>query len=311
MGKIFYCLWLIAMGVLLFSGNINAALTDLGNGIVADGAAGLMWQQGEPGYMTWNSAVSYCEGLSIADKTEWRLPDITELESLTDNTVYAPAIDINYFPDAYASNYWAYTTFVNLPDRAWSVDVYNGNTDNYGMSYEFYVRCVHIAEIVYYCDDDSDGHISLAVSGTCTGSGCVPAGCQTMAGDDCNGVNADSYPGAAEVCDFVDNNCNGQTDEGLDTDEDTVADCSDNCSETYNPLQQDTDTDGYGNICDADLNNDATVGFQDYNLFKAAWLSNSSKINWNPDADFNSDGIVGFQDFNILKVRWLTSAPWK
>lgn len=98
---------------------------------------------------------------------------------------------------------------------------------------------------------------------------------------------------------------------GIDTDGDGISDNTDNCALTFNPGQQDTDSDGYGNICDADLDNDGVVGFQDYNIFKAAWLSNSSSPNWNADADFDSDGTVGFQDFNILKSRWLTSAPWE
>jgi hypothetical protein len=34
-------------------------------------------------------------------------------------------------------------------------------------------------------------------------------------GDDCDDIHAEAHPGAAEVCDGVDNNCNGEVDEGL------------------------------------------------------------------------------------------------
>jgi hypothetical protein len=63
----------------------------------------------------------------------------------------------------------------------------------------------------------------------------------------------------------------------LDSDNDGVPDYQDNCILKPNgPLipdaggnsQRDTDGDGYGNICDADLNNfDALVNISDYSGF--------------------------------------------
>lgn len=48
--------------------------------------------------------------------------------------------------------------------------------------------------------------------------------------DDCNDNNAAIHPGATEVCDGVDNDCDGQTDEGVKT-----------------TFYRDADNDGYGN----------------------------------------------------------------
>jgi alkaline phosphatase len=67
----------------------------------------------------------------------------------------------------------------------------------------------------YYCDSDGDTYISAVISGSCTGSGCAPSGCQTIAGTDCNDSIGAINPAAPETCNNLDNNCNGITDENL------------------------------------------------------------------------------------------------
>lgn len=68
-----------------------------------------------------------------------------------------------------------------------------------------------LVKTVYYHDADSDGYGSVADSiQACS----VPAGYVTNS-TDCNDANAAIRPGATEVCDSVDNNCNGVTDEGV------------------------------------------------------------------------------------------------
>lgn len=80
-----------------------------------------------------------------------------------------------------------------------------------------------------------------------------------------------------------------------DTDGDGVADTSDNCTLVANADQRDTNGDGFGNICDPDLNNDGMVNVGDYGLFRNALSSQS------PDADFNGDGVVNTADYGILR----------
>jgi len=96
-----------------------------------------------------------------------------------------------------------------------------------------------------------------------------------------------------------------------DTDGDGVPDNIDNCRLTANSGQQDTDNDGYGNMCDADLDNDYDVDYADFTIFKAAWAAISSSPNWNADADFDSDNDVDYADFTIFKTRWGTTGPWE
>ena len=86
-----------------------------------------------------------------------------------------------------------------------------------------------------------------------------------------------------------------------DTDQDGVPDAADNCVNVSHPSQRDTDGDGYGNICDADLNNDGDVGFADLDIFRSRFATSD------PDADFDGSGSVSFADLDIF--RRLFNAP--
>ncbi len=80
-----------------------------------------------------------------------------------------------------------------------------------------------------------------------------------------------------------------------DTDSDGIIDSSDNCIQVENPLQRDTDADGYGNFCDPDFDNNLIVGAADLAYFKSKFFSTD------PDADLNGDGSVNGGDLAILK----------
>jgi hypothetical protein len=58
---------------------------DNGNGTVSDAATGLTWTQSDNGTgVLWQDALAYCETLDFAGASDWRLPNIKELHSLTD-----------------------------------------------------------------------------------------------------------------------------------------------------------------------------------------------------------------------------------
>lgn len=78
---------------------------------------------------------------------------------------------------------------------------------------------------IYYPDADNDGYgTSVAV-----GEACAPLPGWVTATDDCDDTNTNSYPGAAESCDIMDNDCDGQVDEDVE-----------------NTYYQDADDDSYG-----------------------------------------------------------------
>jgi hypothetical protein len=81
----------------------------------------------------------------------------------------------------------------------------------------------------------------------------------------------------------------------LDTDGDGIVDEVDNCTLIPNLSQLDADHDGFGNACDADLNNDNVVNFVDLARLKQAFFTAD------PAADLNGDGVVNFADLAIMK----------
>ncbi len=100
----------------------------------------------------------------------------------------------------------------------------------------------------YFADTDNDGYGDAAISQTaCT----APVGFVTD-GTDCDDSNAAVNPGATEVCDEIDDNCDGQIDEGVqttfyaDTDGDTFGDAGNTtlaCSAPTGYVSDNTDCD--------------------------------------------------------------------
>jgi hypothetical protein len=129
-------------------------LVDKGNGTVLDSRTGLTWQKcsfgqnndstcsGTATPYIWGEAISSCEGSTLANHSNWRLPNVRELQSLTDDSRYNPTIDTSYFPNAHASGYWSSTTYASNPSSAWNVDFYAGSVYNYNKVNNYYVRCV-------------------------------------------------------------------------------------------------------------------------------------------------------------------------
>jgi len=127
----------------VFLPRVEAAnLVSNGNGTVTDTRTGLTWQQGEPGTMKWGAALAYCNDLSLGGHSDWRLPSVTELESLTDDSRCSPAIDKTFFPLASASDYRSSTTDSYSPGNAWNVNFSYGSAGDRTKDGDYYVRCV-------------------------------------------------------------------------------------------------------------------------------------------------------------------------
>lgn len=79
-GKTFY--------VFYVRGNVDYGqnnFTDNGDSTITDHATGLMWMQYDSGEgMTWQEALEYAENKEFAGYSDWRLPNIKELQSIVD-----------------------------------------------------------------------------------------------------------------------------------------------------------------------------------------------------------------------------------
>ena len=115
-----------------------------------------------------------------------------------------------------------------------------------------------------------------------------------------------------------------------DSDGDYIVDYWDNCSQTANDNQYDTDEDGYGNMCDCDIDGetggDGSVNYADYLVFREAYGGHGPERipgapgqpdtytdpseNWNADADFDGDNNVGYADYLIFRVHYGATAPF-
>lgn len=80
-----------------------------------------------------------------------------------------------------------------------------------------------------------------------------------------------------------------------DSDEDGVLDNADNCTLVPNPDQRDTNGDGYGNICDPDLDDNGIVAPIDAILMRQVLFTPDA------DADLDGNGLVGRVDVGILR----------
>lgn len=95
-----------------------------------------------PKSMAWATAITNCEALEYAGKSDWSLPNVKELQSIVDYEHVSPAIDATKFPNTKADYYWTGTTYAGDTDYAWFVIFFNGYVSNDVKTFVYYVRPV-------------------------------------------------------------------------------------------------------------------------------------------------------------------------
>ncbi|MCX6308691.1 MAG: DUF1566 domain-containing protein, partial [Bacteroidia bacterium] len=95
--------------------------TDNGDGTIKDNFTGLTWQKNaSTTLMTWEAALAYSKTVTLGGKSDWRMPNIKELQSLNDVSRVKPSINKTYFPNIItAASYWSSTSQFSKPAIAW------------------------------------------------------------------------------------------------------------------------------------------------------------------------------------------------
>lgn len=119
--------------------------------VTEDLNTGLMWASvgtaagcNNGGTANWTNALSYCEGLTFAGYSDWRLPNTYELFSivLLIPAAVGPFINTTAFPSTASDPYWSSTTVVNGTNYALYVAFNFGQATYTDKTIAYFVRCV-------------------------------------------------------------------------------------------------------------------------------------------------------------------------
>ena len=146
-------------------GASKMSFTNNGDGTITDNKTGLMWRQCSQGQLDDGSCTDGCPGsptdfsgygcgnddgtaanyawgdafgeiaamnaANYAGHSDWRLPNVKEMQSIVDYSQQNPAINGTYFPNTDTNNYyWTSTTYAPYSQLAWIVYFYDGYVGN-------------------------------------------------------------------------------------------------------------------------------------------------------------------------------------
>lgn len=130
---------------------------DHGDGTVSDSRTGLMWKRcsegqsgagctGTASSQTWQQALGSASTSSFAGHTDWRLPNVKELQSLVETGCRSPSINTTHFPNTESFFYWSSTTVLAGPTTAFAFAFDIGSGVDWSKSSAVHVRLVRAGQ---------------------------------------------------------------------------------------------------------------------------------------------------------------------
>jgi len=100
---------------------------------------------GEAEPYTWEQALELSVGYEFNGSTNWRLPNIKELSSITERSCTRPSVDVDLFPATPADDFWTSTPSMSDAERAWVVAFFNSSNSIKEKNRTVFVRLVRTA----------------------------------------------------------------------------------------------------------------------------------------------------------------------
>lgn len=130
--------------------------TDHADGSITDHSTELMWVKSPTSGLNWEEALLTAENLSIAGYSDWRLPNIKELRSLSQEDKWNPSVDKTIFTQITTGRYWSSTSLPNQTTKAWFWDTQYGITTYEVKTLAYNALFVRSAASISHVKEDTD-----------------------------------------------------------------------------------------------------------------------------------------------------------
>lgn len=137
---------------------------DNGNGTTTDLVTDLLWQQiPYSDSITWEQALTLADTLTFAGYSDWRLPNIKELQSINDESLINPSINQIFFNGINVNRYWSSTSLPNQTTKAWYLDTQFGVTTYQFKTNKFYTLCIRGGNLATGISEDNASSNNLLI----------------------------------------------------------------------------------------------------------------------------------------------------